>query len=107
VPDYLDPAVNTNTNTQISYNPVSGSEAVLKTTKRRNRLRYLLRDAVTHGLVLSPEFCESGNSFANSHPQLIIETSIIPDQTHKGQPNNAQTTYKQHHNIQTLIYTCT
>jgi hypothetical protein len=33
VPDYLDPAVNTNTNTQISYNPVSGFETFLNMYK--------------------------------------------------------------------------
>jgi hypothetical protein len=38
VPDYLAPAVKTNTNTQISYHPVSGSEAVRKETKHRLRI---------------------------------------------------------------------
>jgi hypothetical protein len=53
---------------------------------------------VTHGLVLSPEFCESGNSFANIRPQLIIETSIKPGWTHNTQTGNTQTTHKQHTN---------
>jgi acetyl/propionyl-CoA carboxylase alpha subunit len=71
---------------------------------------------VTHGVVLSPEFCESGNSFANiiSRPQLIIDRSTHysrPDShieckqhtnntqtTHKQHTNNTQTTHKQHTN---------